>query len=94
MPQGILVIYALIENNFGGVANQNQLNQWANTYGMTHPVVADANGQFHNHIDQDGFIPTQVLIKYDGTILAKDNDGQIQAMMNQAAPPYGGPAHW
>jgi len=56
--------------------------------------VADANGQFHNHIDQDGFIPTQVLIKYDGTILAKDNDGQIQAMMNQAAPPYGGPAHW
>ncbi len=94
MPQGIIVIYALIENDFGGVANQNQLSQWANTYNMTFPVIADANGQFHNHVDNDGYIPTMALIKYDGTLLAKDNENQIQAMLNQAAPPYGGPAHW
>ncbi len=94
MPAGIMVVYGLVENAFGGSPNQNQLAQWANQHGMTHPVLADGNNQLHGHMDTDGYIPSMALIRYDGTILAKDNESQIQAQLNQAAPPYGGPAHW
>ena len=84
----------MIQNAVYGVPTQGQLNQWANQFGMTHPVLSDAHGQLHDHLDQDGYIPTLALIKYDGTILAKDNEWQVNAHLNEAKPPYGGPAHW
>ena len=31
----------MAENNSGQTPSQSELMQWANTYGLTHPVVAD-----------------------------------------------------
>ena len=39
--QGFTVITMIGENNYGQTPSQSDLMQWANTYGLTHPVVAD-----------------------------------------------------
>ncbi len=72
--------------------NQGDLNQYANQYGMEDVIlVSDPNWQFSNHFEVDGYIPSVSLVKYDGTIMVKDNDNQVFNQLGSAAPPYGGP---
>ncbi len=92
IQDGITVMYVLAEDNSGNTPSQQKLNQYANQYGMQDViVVADPGWQFSNHFEQDGYIPTVALVKYDGTILVKDNENQFNSQLGNAAPPYGGP---
>jgi hypothetical protein len=91
MPEGLLVIYVLIENGAQQPPSQNDLSAYANQYGMTCPVMADNNYQLFSNFEVDQYIPSISLVKYDGTILAKDDIDQVNAQMNAAMPPYGGP---
>jgi hypothetical protein len=38
-----MVISLMGENNFSGPPSQSDLANWADTYGSTHPVLADPN---------------------------------------------------
>ena len=38
-----IVITLLAENDYGQTASQSDLQQWANDYGLSHPVLADVN---------------------------------------------------
>lgn len=89
---GILLVYVLAEDASGQASTQQDLNQYANQHGMQDVVVvADPNWQFSSHFEQDDYIPTVALVKYDGTILVKDNENQFNNNLSNAAPPYGGP---
>jgi hypothetical protein len=89
---GIVVVYVLAETMSGQTPNQQNLNQYSNQYGMDDViVVSDPGWQFSSHFEQDGYIPTVALVKYDGTILVKDNENQFNSQLGNAAPPYGGP---
>jgi hypothetical protein len=89
---GIVVVYVLAETNSGQTPNQQNLMQYSNQYGMDDViVVSDPGWQFSSHFELDGYIPTVALVKYDGTILVKDNENQFNAQLGNAAPPYGGP---
>ena len=92
IQDGITVVYVLAEDASGQTPTQQDLNQYANQYGMQDViVVSDPGWQFSSHFEQDGYIPTVALVKYDGTILVKDNETQFNNQLANAAPPYGGP---
>jgi len=87
-----VLVYVLAEDFMGNQPTQQDLVQYANQYGMTDVlIVADPGWQFSSHFEVDGFIPTVALVKYDGTILVKDDVNQFNNNLNTAAPPYGGP---
>ncbi len=94
MGDGLMVIYVLIENNGGNPPTVGDLASYANQYHMDNPVLADNNYQFFSALEVDQYIPSISLVKYDGTLLAKDDVDAVNASMNQALPPYGGPAGW
>ena len=87
-----MLVYVLAEDYGGSTPTQQDLQQYANQYGMNDVViVADPGWQFSSHFETDGAIPTVALVKYDGTILVKDNVDQFNNNLGAAAPPYGGP---
>ncbi|MCA9489153.1 MAG: TlpA family protein disulfide reductase [Myxococcales bacterium] len=72
--QGFLVITLLGENEFGGVPSQRNLAQWADAFGIDHPVVADRNWQVTSrYLRSASFsIPTMHLIGVGAEVLARD----------------------
>ncbi|MCB9687632.1 MAG: TlpA family protein disulfide reductase [Alphaproteobacteria bacterium] len=72
--QGFLVITLLGENEFGGVPTQRNLQQWADAFGIDHPVVADRNWQVTSrYLRSASFsIPTMHLIGVGAEVLARD----------------------
>ena len=87
-----MLVYVLAEDASGQTPNEQDLIQYANQYGMDDVViVSDPGWQFSSHFEQDGYIPSVALVKYDGTILVKDNVNQFNNQLGAAAPPYGGP---
>jgi len=87
-----VLIYVLAEDDWGNQPNQQDLVQYANQHGMQDVmIVADPGWQLASHFEIDGYIPTVGLVKYDGTILVKDNVNQFNNSLGTAAPPYGGP---
>lgn len=92
MSQGITLVYVLAEDYGGATPTQQDLQQYANQYGMNSVmIVADPNWQLRNHFEIDAFLPTVALVKYDGTILVKDDVDAFNNNLVNAAPPYGGP---
>ena len=94
MAAGLMVIWVEIEDYNQAQPNQQDLQQWANQYGLKCPVLADQNYQLVAHFMASSAIPTFVLIKYDGTILLYDDWNQINNVINDSLPPYGGPDGW
>lgn len=94
MGEGLMVIYVLIENSGGSPPSVNDLASYANQYNMSNPVLGDNNYQLFSALEVDQYIPSISLVKYDGTLLAKDDVDQVNASINQALPPGGGPAGW
>ena len=41
---------------------EGSVQEWANTYGLTFPVLADTNWTISNQFERDNFIPTDSLI--------------------------------
>ena len=92
IDDGIVIVYVLAEDATYQTPTQQDLSQYANQYGMDDIiVVSDPGWQFSNHLQVDNFIPSYALVKYDGTILVKDNENQFFNQLGNAAPPYGGP---
>jgi len=74
----------MAENNSGVTPSTDDLTTWATTYGLTHPVVADANWGVGNQYEQDGGIPTLTLLAPGMEIVAVDawvGDSDIEAVL-------------
>ena len=70
---GFQFIEVLIENVWGGSPSTNDLSAWADYGGMeTIPVLADGSQQVWSRFEQDGYIPTTVLLGPDMAILSLD----------------------
>ncbi len=94
MGYGLMTIYVEIQDASGSSnISVQELMQFANQYGLSCPVLADGMGQLWGHY-VGGSIPSFALIKYDGTVLLYDDWNAINNQINNAIPPYGGPAGW
>lgn len=81
--QGFLVITLLGEDLSGRAPNQADLQDWANSFGLTHPVLSDGGwnvtGRFLR--SQSFSIPTMTLIGEGSEVLLRDtwvSDTQIR----------------
>lgn len=72
--QGFLVVTLLGENQFGQPPSTQDLNVWANAFGIEHPVVADPNWQVTVRFVNGSTIglPTMHLIGPGAEVLARD----------------------
>ena len=69
-----MVIYLYAEDQGGNPPNQQDLQQWANTYGMTFPVLADTNWMITSKFISGPsiYLPTYQLIAPGMDIVAVD----------------------
>ncbi|MFT5583356.1 MAG: hypothetical protein ACI9VR_000934 [Cognaticolwellia sp.] len=70
-----MVIQALGENDAGTTPTQEELVEWADQYGQTIPVVADAGWELENRFSVDTGIPSFTLIAPGGEVIAADDWG-------------------
>ena len=59
--RGLMVITLLGENNDGGAPTTDELMTWAETYGSTHPVVADPGWAYSSNFIS-GSIPSETVV--------------------------------
>jgi peroxiredoxin len=78
--QGFIVLTLLGEDTFGDTPDQSDLESWANSYGLEHPVLADANWAVSNRWP-GAYIPTMHLLGAGATVIAGNtyvSETQIQ----------------
>lgn len=68
--QGLITVAVMLETNSGATPGQEDAARWAETYGLTHPVLADSTGDNYNYITT-GY-PTFVVIDQTMTIVNAD----------------------
>jgi len=68
--QGLVYISAMVDSNAGGMPDQATLQSWADSLGVTHPVVSDETNTQINYV-VSGF-PTFVIIDQTMTIQNAD----------------------
>lgn len=61
------------QNNASQTPSQSDLQRWASTYGLTHPVVADPNFQVSARFIDGSTIalPSMTLIRAGGEIIVR-----------------------
>lgn len=62
--QGFMYLTVLPEDNVGEVPDQDDLNEWATTFGITAPVLSDDQG-YSYIIEPNGSYPTLLVIDRD-----------------------------
>lgn len=67
---GLITLAVMLETNTGSTPGSEDAARWADTYGLTHPVLADITGDNYNYI-RTGF-PTFVIIDQTMTIVEDD----------------------
>lgn len=68
---GFVVIMGMFEDYNSGAPSASFLDQWTSTYGITFPVLADAQGamtQYYRPADQ-GYIPLNLIVDRDGVVI-------------------------
>lgn len=73
----------MAENDFGSTPTQADLTQWANTYGITTPVLADVGwAQFDALWDQN-YTPANMLLAPGMTVVKADwvQESDIEAVL-------------
>lgn len=72
--QGFIVITLLGEDMSGRTPAQSDLADWANSFGLTHPVVADANWNVTSrYLRSASFsIPTMTLLGAGPEVILRD----------------------
>ena len=80
-----MVIQALGENDAGATPTQEDLADWAQQYGQTIPVIADAGWELENRFRQDNGIPSFSLIAPGGEVIATDDWG-AEGMIDSVLP--------
>ncbi|MCB9741455.1 MAG: TlpA family protein disulfide reductase [Alphaproteobacteria bacterium] len=83
--RGLIVIQALAENAESQDPTQEELQGWADNYGLSYPVVADPGWAVNNRYEQDNGIPTHVLIAPGGELIAVD-DYNAESMIDELLP--------
>jgi peroxiredoxin len=73
--QGLVILNLLAENEQGGTPSQSELTEWATTYGITTPVLADANWGVWNRYFGEA-TPENILVGRDGEILVLGQDAR------------------
>ena len=75
VDDGFIVITLLGENSAGATPSQSELEDWANQFGLTHPVVADAGFGVTASFVTGGTIglPSMDLIEAGGEIVKVDD---------------------
>ena len=76
--QGLMIIALLGENAEGETPTQADLAAWADTYGLGFPVVADVDWTVTARWEQDGAIPTAVLLAPGAEIMVVDGDVGVE----------------
>lgn len=80
-----MVIQLLAENNSGGTPSADELADWADSAGQTHPVVADSGWSVSNRFEQDYGIPSFTLLAPGMEVVAVD-DWSAESMIGDYAP--------
>lgn len=83
--EGLIVIQLLAENNSSATPSEDDLAQWADASGQTHPVVADANWSVSNRFELDYGIPTVSLLAPGMEVVAVD-DWASESMIPDVLP--------
>lgn len=84
VDRGFIIIEVLGEDNAGAPPEQTVLQNWASTYGLTIPVVADPNWAVGNVYNPDGAIPSETLIAPGGELVVVDGDAE--SMIDSVVP--------
>ncbi len=72
--RGYIVITLLGENNSGGAPTTDELQEWAASYGSTHPLVSDA-GFGYGWNFMSGALPSQTLMGPGAVLVQIDQYG-------------------
>lgn len=83
--QGFMIINLMGEDAEGGEMDVDELNDWAETYGLTFPVVSDPGMGTMWAMGGNGGLPWQVLVGRGGEILAADNFVEADAVESALA---------
>ena len=83
--QGMVYISVMVDSNAGGTPDQSTLQSWADSLGITHPVVNDETGNQGNYV-VTGY-PTFVVIDQTMTIQNDDlwpwDPSAVTSLLNQ-----------
>lgn len=88
LPSGVMFVEVMIEDVDGGEMDQDELNQWVDTYGLTLPVVSDPGSTtMWSYLGGRGTVdlPAPVLIDR-GAVVASTNyptDADIDALIGE-----------
>jgi hypothetical protein len=80
---GLIVITALGEDTEGGRPSTDDLTTWTETYGLTHPVVADPGFEVMWELGGNGGLPFMALA--DEGVLLLDTSGHFTEADVEAA---------
>jgi hypothetical protein len=71
------------ETNSGSTPTPSELMEWANAYGLTHPVVADPGASKFFEIWGGGYTPANALIAPGGQLVTLEwvEDADIEAVL-------------
>ena len=80
------MITLLAEDNSGNTTDLSDLEEWANTYGLNHPVVSDANYGVTTRFIDGGTIglPSMTLLSEGAVVRIRDawvGEPEIQAYL-------------
>ena len=83
--EGLVVFQLLAENSQQQTPSADELAQWADQSGQTHPVVADAGWSVSNRFEKDYGIPTFSLLAPGMEVVAVD-DWSSESMIPEVLP--------
>jgi len=67
---GVVFLGMMLETSSGSLPASEDAARWADTYGLTHPVIADASGQQSSWV-ASGY-PTYVVLDQTMTVIYDD----------------------
>ena len=83
--QGFMPIYLIAEDNEYNATTTEDASDWANTFGLTFPVLADSGWSIGNRFELDNYIPSYTLIGSGMEVVEVDgdiSDADIEALLD------------
>ena len=83
--QGFMPIYLIAEDNEYNATTTEDASDWANTFGLTFPVLADSGWSIGNRFELDNYIPSYTLIGPGMEVVEVDgdiSDADIEALLD------------
>jgi peroxiredoxin len=78
----------MAETNTSGVPGQADLQNWANGYGLTFPILSDPNWQVCNGFEVDNYIPSYTLIDREMKLVIRDGYPSASIIASELAEPW------